>query len=139
MRSLRGLPGMAERVFICSSDALADGGPGVRFDANYSGGGTALAAATAPLPRPAFVIRHRGRPYAYLNRCGHVPVELDWEHGAFFDYSGHYLICSTHGALYGPESGICISGRCAGRGLVRVAVEEAEGKIWWLHGATDDT
>jgi nitrite reductase/ring-hydroxylating ferredoxin subunit len=27
---------------------------------------------------PAFVIRHRGHPHAYLNRCAHVPMEMDW-------------------------------------------------------------
>lgn len=122
---------MVERIFICDSAALAEGGAGVRFTANYSGGGTA--------PANAFVVRFRGKPHAYLNRCGHVPVELDWEQGVFFDFTGQYLICSTHGALYGPESGICVSGRCAGRGLERVPVDEVDGKVWWLRHAAKAT
>ena len=48
----------------------------------------------------AFAVRFRGRVRAFLNRCGHLPVELDWEEGRFFDASGLYLICATHGALY---------------------------------------
>ena len=79
---------------ICSAAALEDGGPGVRFSVPFQG-----------RDEPAFVIRHRGRAHAYLNRCGHVPVELDWQHGEFFDDSKLYLICATNGALYAPESG----------------------------------
>jgi nitrite reductase/ring-hydroxylating ferredoxin subunit len=65
-----------------------------------------------------------------MNRCGHVPVELDWQHGEFFDTSKLYLICATHGALYSPESGHCLGGRCNGKGLEPVTVIERNGKIF---------
>jgi phosphoglycolate phosphatase len=52
---------------------------------------------------PAFAVRFRGRVAAYLNRCGHVPVELDWQPNEFFDDSKLYLICATHGALVFPS------------------------------------
>jgi nitrite reductase/ring-hydroxylating ferredoxin subunit len=112
---------------ICRSDEVIDGGKGVRFTvpAKVSPGGT------APAEAPAFVIRHNGLVRAYLNRCGHVPVELDWQPGEFFDFSGQYLICATHGALYGPESGRCMGGRCAGKGLTPVPVVEKDGSIYW--------
>ena len=58
---------------------------------------------------PAFVIRYDGTVYAYVNRCAHVSVELDWIEGEFFDLTGLYLICSTHGATYLPESGRCVA------------------------------
>jgi len=70
--------------------------------------------------------------HAYLNRCGHVPVELDWQHGEFFDDSKLYLICATHGALYAPESGQCLGGRCNGRGLTKLPVEERDGNIYLI-------
>jgi nitrite reductase/ring-hydroxylating ferredoxin subunit len=79
----------ARERLICASDELVDGGAGVRFDAGVDG----------PQPTPAFVVRYRGRVRAYLNRCGHLPVELDWQHGQFYDMAGIYLICATHGAL----------------------------------------
>jgi nitrite reductase/ring-hydroxylating ferredoxin subunit len=128
---------MPERVperLICASDALVDGGPGVRFsvsraaDVRFS---KVSAGDTALMQAEAFVVRFKGRPYAYLNRCGHVPIELDWQHGDFFDFSGEFLICATHGALYGPESGRCVSGRCAGKGLLPVTVVEKNGAIYW--------
>lgn len=120
---------MTERL-ICASDALVDGGNGVRFevpDAHKVGaGGTA----------PAFVIRFKGRVHGYLNRCGHIPVELDWQHGEFFDYSGLYLICATHGALYAPETGRCMGGRCNRKGLQALAVVEREGSVYLIEEGT---
>ncbi|PIX75037.1 MAG: (2Fe-2S)-binding protein, partial [Rhodocyclales bacterium CG_4_10_14_3_um_filter_68_10] len=84
---------------ICASSDLVEGGPGVRFQVQE---GEGLAA--------AFAIRWRGRVRAWLNRCAHIGVELDWMPGRFHDDSGLYLICSTHGALYQPDSGRCAGG-----------------------------
>ena len=52
--------------------------------------------------------------------------------GEFFDLSGLYLICSTHGATYLPESGRCVAGPCSGRGLVRLRVEETDGHVYLI-------
>ncbi len=113
---------MAEDArLICASAALVDGGPGVRFTVCRYGA-----------DEPAFAVRYRGCVHAYLNRCGHVPVELDWQHGEFFDDSKLYLICATHGALYAPESGHCLGGRCNGRGLTKLPVEERDGNIYLI-------
>lgn len=118
----------AERIVVCASDALADGGDGVRFEVRRSGQAHA-----------AFAIRFDGRVHAYLNRCAHVPVELDWQPGRFFDADGIVLICSTHGALYDPASGACLGGPCRGGALIPVAVEEIDGAVVlteqvWSHG-----
>lgn len=104
---------------ICRAEDLAEGGDGVRFEVEQDG-----------LLAPAFVIRWRGRARAFLNRCGHVPVELDYQPGQFFDFSGHYLICATHGALYDPASGNCQGGRCNGVGLEPIPVVERDGGIY---------
>ena len=86
---------------------------------------------------PAFVVRKRGRVHAYLNRCGHIPVELDWRAGEFFDFEQLHLICSTHGALYDATSGRCLGGPCGGTPLVRLPVEERDGAIYYME-ADDD-
>lgn len=104
---------------ICASDQLLDGGKGWRFTVQRYG-----------REEPAFAIRYRGVVYAYLNRCAHVPTELDWNQGDFFDGDGLYLICGTHGALYAPESGRCVGGRCQGKGLLSLMVEENDGLIY---------
>ena len=103
---------------LCQSRDLLDGGKGIRFTVRRRG--EAL---------PAFVIRYRGRPHAYLNQCAHQSVELDWNEGDFFDREGECLICATHGARYWPATGACAGGRCNGRGLVRLEVVETGSQV----------
>jgi nitrite reductase/ring-hydroxylating ferredoxin subunit len=110
---------MAE-VLICDSEALVDGGAGVRFPVSVFGEAAV-----------GFVVRFRGRPYAYLNRCAHVPIELDWVEGQFFESGKELLMCATHGAVYRPESGACVGGPCRGGRLRPIAVAEADGKVYW--------
>lgn len=120
MAQLNTTPGaLVPGARICDSAALRDGGPGVRFDLKRSGYNAS-----------AFAVRHAGNVYAYLNRCAHRFVELDWEAGRFFDASRQYLVCATHGALYEPETGYCIAGPCRGAWLCRVPVREADGSVW---------
>ena len=112
--------GQAKRL-ICDATLLRDGGKGVRFTVERDGES-----------QPAFLIRHGGAVYAYVNRCAHVGVELDWAEGEFFDLTGLYLMCSTHGATYLPKTGRCLRGPCSGRGLVRLPVEESGGKVYLI-------
>jgi len=64
-----------------------------------------------------------------VNRCAHVPVELDWNEGDFFDVSGEYLICATHGAHYQPQTGYCVMGPCAGKSLLKIKTLESDNQI----------
>jgi nitrite reductase/ring-hydroxylating ferredoxin subunit len=50
--------------------------------------------------------------------------------GEFFDDSGLYLICSTHGATYEPHTGFCVGGPCKGKSLQRLEIEERDGNIF---------
>ncbi len=104
---------------ICHSQDLPERGTGVRFSVSTGKG-----------VMPAFVIRHRGKVQAYLNRCAHVSVELDAQPGQFFDFAGLYLVCATHGAAYVPETGYCIGGPCKGLRLTKVGVEEHDGGVY---------
>lgn len=110
----------AQRL-ICSSARLVDAGKAVRFEVEYFGE-----------PAAAFVVRFQGRVFAYLNRCGHLAMELDWREGEFFDSEGRDLICSTHGATYDASSGKCLGGPCGGTPLVRLRVEEHDGAIFYV-------
>ena len=110
-----------ERLFVCDAEGLLDGGRGVRFALLAWG-----------QPATGFVIRHRGQVHGYLNRCAHVPIELDWREGEFFESGGQYLMCATHGAVYEPDSGKCTGGPCRGGRLHPIAVHEGAGKIYWL-------
>lgn len=110
-------------VYVCDSDELKEADIGVRFEVR-------TAAASTPLP--AFAVRSQGQVVAYLNQCRHVAMELDWQARHFFDQEGRYLMCATHGALYEPQTGLCVLGPCRGQSLIPVPVIEKEHKIWWL-------
>jgi nitrite reductase/ring-hydroxylating ferredoxin subunit len=108
-------------IALCPSAQLVDRGVGLRFDARVDGEKLS-----------AFVVRHRGQVVAYLNRCAHVAMELDWIAGEFFDSDGEALVCATHGAAYDPRSGRCLGGPCAGRGGLRpLQVCEQDGVVYW--------
>ena len=109
---------VARERLICASTALADSGDGVRFEIVHRGE-----------TLPAFAVRFDGQVHAYLNRCVHMAMELDWRPGRFFDGEGLLLVCSTHGAMYAPDTGVCVGGPGAGA-LVRLAVEERDGNVY---------
>ena len=104
---------------LCNSGDLPDGGRGVSFDVNYAG-----------QTCRAFAIRYQGRAHAYLNRCTHVAMELDWQPDRFFDDSAQWLLCATHGAVYAPDTGECRGGPCRG-GLFRIELVERDGVVHW--------
>ena len=106
-------------VALCNSSALLDGGKAVSFDVVY-GGQTCR----------AFAIRFEGQVHAYLNRCSHVAMELDWQPDRFFDDSGQWLLCASHGAAYRPDTGQCAGGPRRG-GLIRIELSEAQGVVFW--------
>lgn len=109
----------AQQVPLCNARDLVDGGDAVPFDVVYAG-----------QTCRAFAIRYQGRPHAYLNRCTHVAMEMDWQPNRFFDDTGRWLLCSTHGAAYQPDTGACAGGPCRGS-LVRIDLSESNGVVHW--------
>jgi nitrite reductase/ring-hydroxylating ferredoxin subunit len=71
-------------------------------------------------PTEAFVVNVGGELHAWVNRCRHVPLTMDWVEGRFLDETGCFVVCATHGALYEPDTGECVSGPPFGRVLIRV-------------------
>ncbi len=101
-----------------ASTQLVEKGDGVRFPIPQLG-----------LHATGFAIRYDGQVYAYVNRCAHVPVELDWEHGKFFNVTQEWIICATHGAMYAPQTGQCVMGPCKHQALTALAVTELGGWV----------
>jgi len=81
-----------------------------------------------------FVINYHGHFHAYVNRCRHVPMAMDWVDNEFFAEQGRYLMCQTHNAYYEPASGECIAGppSTCGKFLYRVPLEILNGSIYAL-------
>jgi nitrite reductase/ring-hydroxylating ferredoxin subunit len=62
-------------------------------------------------PARAFALRFDDRVVACLNRCVHVPTELDRQPGEFLDSGREFILCSIQGAAYEPRGGRCMGGR----------------------------
>jgi nitrite reductase/ring-hydroxylating ferredoxin subunit len=76
-----------------------------------------------------FLLNYAGEHHAYLNRCRHVPMSLDWVENQFFTEDGRFVQCATHGAYYRPETGECVAGPPCGRSLVRIPIRVEDGVI----------
>ncbi len=107
---------------ICASAALPERGTGVRF-----------ALGDGERAPTGFAIRHGGTVHAFVNRCPHMGTELDWQPGEFFEESGLYLVCATHGALFQPATGFCVAGPCKGASLEGLRTREEEGRVLLLN------
>lgn len=110
----------SEPQALCASTELEERGQAYVFDVLEYG-----------KPQRAFALRIDGRVVAYLNRCAHVPVEMDWQPGQFLDADRAFIVCSIHGAIYDPTQGRCLGGPCNGKRLQALRVTEADGQVSW--------
>ena len=63
-----------QALALCASSDLQEGGDAVTFDVIEFGRQV-----------QAFALRFDTVAVAYLNRCAHVPAEMDWQPGKFWD------------------------------------------------------
>lgn len=82
-------------------------------------------------PARGFALRFDGRVVGYVNRCVHVPAEMDWQEGQFLDMDKRWILCSIHGAAYEPADGRCVGGPCGRGRLTSIRTEESGGKVYW--------
>jgi nitrite reductase/ring-hydroxylating ferredoxin subunit len=86
----------------------------------------------------ALLVNFDGHHFAYLNRCPHTGITLDWVNNQFFSVDNRYLMCATHGAVFEPPTGECVWGPCVGLSLQRVPIEIEDGQIFArLPGASE--
>ena len=72
--------------------------------------------------RPVIVVRRGEQVWAYVNRCPHFSVPLDFQPGVVSCYRSQVLMCAHHSALFRFEDGLCIDGPCTGSALEAVPV-----------------
>lgn len=76
-----------------------------------------------------FVLNAGGAFHAWVNRCRHVAMPLDWVENQFFTADGQFIQCATHGAYYLPDTGECIAGPPCGKALTRIPLRVVDGLI----------
>jgi nitrite reductase/ring-hydroxylating ferredoxin subunit len=104
--------------FVCDRERLQEGGRAVNFEVQWRGRREA-----------AIAYAYDGDVHAAINVCPHRGTTLDWQPGEVFDESGLYLICATHGAMFEPDTGLCIAGPCTGATLQKLPVRIVEGRV----------
>ncbi len=101
---------------LCRLDDIADGG--AKGFGPPAGGFTGL-----------FAVRQGDAAYVYVNSCPHIGVPLDWAPDRFLTGDGSRIICSTHGAEFAIDSGVCLRGPCLGDRLEAVMIQVKDGLI----------
>jgi len=67
-----------------------------------------------------FVVNWHGNYIAYQNSCPHTGASLNWMPNQFFDHESRYIQCGMHGAIFEPDTGLCIRGPCLAQSLLQL-------------------
>ena len=80
-----------------------------------------------------------GQVNAYINRCPHLGTSLEFMPDQFLNIDKTLIQCTTHGALFLPDTGECVSGPCAGEFLEPIElVLENDSLMIGFAGETQD-
>ncbi|MGH8169417.1 MAG: Rieske (2Fe-2S) protein [Steroidobacteraceae bacterium] len=74
-------------------------------------------------PLRGFVVRCGDEVRGYINHCPHAGHPLNLRPHRFLTPDGAMIVCSSHGALFEKDAGICLAGPCAGERLRPVPLE----------------
>ncbi len=76
------------------------------------------------------IITRRGKTIrAFKNACPHQGTPLETFPGRFLTRDKQHLLCTTHGARFRMDNGMCIHGPCRGKPLQRVHIRLMNGEI----------
>ncbi|QIB64971.1 Rieske 2Fe-2S domain-containing protein [Kineobactrum salinum] len=80
---------------------------------------------------PAFIVRFDGKAVGYLNVCAHAALQLEGRQSRLFSRDRQSLVCASHGAVYKPDTGLCISGPCKGLSLIPLNITERDDGLYF--------
>ncbi len=105
-------------LFLCRKADLSD--PGA-INVVFGAGETEL---------DIVVVCEQGRAHAYVNCCPHQFIPLETFPNHFLTEDKRHLVCSGHGALFDPATGICVRGPCIGLALDRLKIVEKDEALY---------
>lgn len=80
-------------------------------------------------PLLLLAVRRGEQVFVYENCCPHWGSPLDIVPGRFLDPTGERILCTTHGAIFRIEDGLCLKGPCLGAHLRPADVEVRDGTV----------
>ncbi|MDX2463806.1 MAG: Rieske (2Fe-2S) protein [Porticoccus sp.] len=76
-----------------------------------------------------FAVRQGPDVYVYLNKCPHLGLQLNLMPDQFLDYDKHYIQCTSHGALFTIDTGLCVAGPCPNKSLEALPCKVENGNV----------
>ena len=100
-------------------------------------GARAFTVGTGDWPLRGFLVRRGDAVQAFINVCPHQGHPLNLQPDAFLTPDRTLILCSSHGALFEIETGLCVGGPCIGRSLKRIPIVIEAGLVLLGDGAED--
>jgi len=85
-------------------------------------------------PLRGFIARTADGVSAFVNYCPHAGHPLNFRPHRFMTPDRNLILCSSHGALFARDNGLCIAGPCAGQSLTPIPVEIVSGYVLLAEG-----
>jgi len=89
-------------------------------------------------PLRGFLVKTTTGVAAYVNYCPHAGHPLNFRLHRFLTSDRNLILCSSHGALFARDNGLCIAGPCGGQSLTAVPVEVRSGYVLLADGVDLD-
>ena len=89
-------------------------------------------------PLRGFLVKTTTGVAAYVNYCPHAGHPLNFRPHRFLTSDRNLILCSSHGALFARDNGLCIAGPCGGQSLTAVPVEVRSGYVLLADGVDLD-
>ena len=76
-----------------------------------------------------FVVRKGQAVHGYVDSCPHAGWPLAAWEDRYLTRDGGFILCGGHGALFRPDTGVCVAGPCSGEALTPWPVEVRGGEV----------
>ncbi|BFT64315.1 Rieske 2Fe-2S domain-containing protein [Pseudomonas moorei] len=96
------------------------------IDEIEDGGALGLPGQQPLQPEGIVVVRRGEEVWAYVNRCPHFSVPLNFLPQTYCTYRSKIIMCAHHSAMFRYEDGHCVDGPCKGAQLEPVLIRVVE-------------
>ena len=85
-------------------------------------------------PLRGFLVKTPNGIAAYVNCCPHAGHPLNLRPNKFLTPDRNLILCTSHGALFARDDGLCVAGPCAGQALTPIPIEVVAGFVMIAEG-----